>query len=189
MRRLFTLTPSSLYLMFIVLIWQALAILNTASAAEPEIAFAVKDGFVHCKLAQDGNPIVGAKVKILNAAFQPRYEGETDLSGLAIFPVPKDLMSVVIVELGERVSDPIWIQFREEGVKPELVQLTFGLLPCCKMTGADDWQSPPKSHFSGGSALASHFFGVVALLSTLCVGAIYVGRQAGRLTRKRKGIR
>ena len=172
-----------------VLVWLGPIVANSALAAEPEIAFGLKDGFIQCKLTQNGAPLGEVKLRIMDAAFRTRCEGETGASGVGLFPVPKESMFVVSVETGGRVSDPIWIRNGPDGLTPDEVQLTFGLLPCCQMYMTDPKNSYSHSQFAHSSGNDSRLVGVILLLSLIVAGAIYLGRTANKPLRGKKGMR
>jgi hypothetical protein len=141
----------------------------TVSAAEPEARFQRSNGFAQLKLTQNGKPVVGATVRARDITTFPFAEGATDRDGAADFPIPRGPGFIVEFTIGDRTSDPIWLQTTGNSLEPEAVLLSFGLHPCCRM--ADVAASPA----SPARAVASPGFAAFGFWGRLSVALVLLG--------------
>ncbi len=102
-------------------------------AGEPQVTFALKAGWVEFSARQDGKPIDGAILVILDERGGKIAEGETGPSGETAFPMPTGGASCIVeIKTGARTADPIRLVKTEAGVEPARVLLSYGLRPCCR---------------------------------------------------------
>ncbi len=101
-------------------------------AAEPQVTFALKAGWVDCSVRQDGKPIAGAVIQILDERGVKFAEGETGPGGETAFPMPAGSSCIVEIKTGERTADPIRLIKSDGGVEPARVLLSYGLRPLCR---------------------------------------------------------
>jgi hypothetical protein len=102
-------------------------------AAEPQVAFVVKDGWVEFTLTQDDKPVADAQVRVFTANGHTFGEGETGPQGRGEFPLPPDHSFRVEIKIGDRTADSILLTPIDDHVVPTNVLLSFGLAPCCKV--------------------------------------------------------
>lgn len=134
--------------------------------AEPQIAFVVADGWVTFKLQQDGQPVAGARVRVLDAQGRQFAEGETGPEGRGLFPLPPGASLMVEVKLGERTADLIRLTRTDDSLVPTQVLLSFGLRPCCR--GAKSLESPaPEAHPLARAAWPAGLGGVLIVIGTV----------------------
>lgn len=76
-------------------------------AAEPQVAFNLKDGWVEFVIRQDGRPVPNVIIRILNDGGNKFAEGETGPEGQTTFPPPPGSSFLVEIKAGERTADPI----------------------------------------------------------------------------------
>jgi hypothetical protein len=129
-------------------VWATLGILalvpaGVLQAAEPQARFTLKHGWVELILRQDGKPVPGAALRILDANTHQFSEGETNATGKTEFPLPRGPGFIAEITLGERTADPIWIERDKDGIEPEQVLLSFGLHPCCQMPAVETARPAP----------------------------------------------
>jgi hypothetical protein len=123
------------------------AIVAASPAAEPEVAFGVKDGWVEMTLTRDDRPVPDARIKVFDHQGGTFADGETGPDGRGEFPLPPgDSFRVEIVVEG-RTADPIPLTRVDDHVVPGRVLLSFGLSPCCKVPkrGRASGPEPPGS--------------------------------------------
>ena len=101
-------------------------------ASEPQVTFALKAGWVDCSVRQDGKPVDGAVIQILDERGVKFAEGETGPGGETAFPMPTGSSCIVEIKTGERTADPIRLIKTDGGVEPARVLLSYGLRPCCR---------------------------------------------------------
>ena len=112
-----------------------LAVTNLAlpsRAGEPQVTFALKAGWVDCSVRQDGKPVDGAVIQILDERGVKFAEGETGPGGETAFPMPTGSSCIVEIKTGEWTADPIRLLKTDGGVEPARVLLSYGLRPCCR---------------------------------------------------------
>lgn len=105
-------------------------------AAEPTVSFQVKKGWVSFALQQNGKP-VPAVVQVLDEHGRTFAEGETGQEDRGEFPLPAGSTFTIEIKVGSRTADPICLRRAEGGtsVEPGNVLLSFGLRPCCRVSG------------------------------------------------------
>jgi hypothetical protein len=101
-------------------------------SAEAQATFALKAGWVECSVRQDGKPVGGASLQILDERGVRFAEGETGPNGGTTFPFPAGSSCVVAIKTGKRSADPIRLLRTDCGVEPRRVLLSYGLQPCCR---------------------------------------------------------
>lgn len=105
---------------------------HLSTAAEPRVAFSVKDGWVELVMKQDGKPVADAVVLIHDDRGQSFGEGQTDENGEATFPQPRGESFVVEIKSGSEMADPVRLLNVDSGVEPSRVLLSYGLRACCR---------------------------------------------------------
>lgn len=110
----------------------ALGIATPVRAAEPRATFALQAGWVDLSVRQDGKPVAGAVIRILDERGMKFAEGETGALGETAFPMPPGASCTVEIKTGERTADPIRLVETGGGVEPARVLLSYGLRPCCR---------------------------------------------------------
>ncbi|MBU6217240.1 MAG: hypothetical protein KGR17_11610 [Acidobacteria bacterium] len=106
---------------------------SASNAAEPQAAFALKDGWVALAVTRDGVPVNEARIKVCDGQGQPFATGETGQEGRGEFPLPPGPSFTVEIKVGDRTADPIRLTHGSAGLFPSEVLLTFGLSPCCRV--------------------------------------------------------
>jgi hypothetical protein len=102
-------------------------------AAEPQVSFGVKDGWVEFTLTHDDKPVADAQVRVFTTNGHQFAEGETGPGGRGEFPLPTDHSFRVEIKIGDHTADPILLTPIDDHVVPTNVLLSFGLAPCCKV--------------------------------------------------------
>jgi hypothetical protein len=115
-----------------------------AKATEPQVAFAVNDGWIAFTLSHDEKPVANAKVRVLDTRGAVFAEGEPGPEGRGEFPMPPSRYFLVEIKVGERTADPILLTKRGSGVAPDSVLLSFGLHPCCRVVPARAGAGTPE---------------------------------------------
>lgn len=144
-----------------------------APAAEPTVAFAVKDGWVSLALTGADGPIADAQVEVYTAAGHRFAEGETGADGRGEFPLPPGPHCRVEIRIGDRRADSIRLTRTGDRLAPSNVLLSFGLAPCCRIPSgsaarADRSATGPLSGASDLTPLASQITGgLVCVLAGL----------------------
>ena len=113
-------------------------------AAEPQVAFAVQDGWVGVTVTQDDRPVVAAQVQVYAADGRRFADGETGAGGRSDFPLPPGPDFRVEIRVGDRWADPIRLTPVGDHVVPTNVLLSFGLAPCCRVPSRS-WPSDPPA--------------------------------------------
>lgn len=111
----------------------ALSLSATATASEPQVAFALKKGWLEFTLQQDGKPLSEAVVRVLDDQGTQFVEGETGASGRGSFPLNRGDTFFLEIKIGDRTADPITLHRTSDGISPDRVLLSFGLRPCCRV--------------------------------------------------------
>lgn len=116
-------------------------------AAEPRVAFSVKDGWVEFTLTHDDKPVADAQVRMFTTNGHKFAEGETGPGGRGEFPLPPGHSFRIEIKVGDRTADPILLTPIDDHVVPTNVLLSFGLAPCCKVPsrGTFGTESPGQS--------------------------------------------
>lgn len=109
-----------------------LAFCAATRAGEPQVAFALKGGWVKFTVTQDDKPVPDAVVRVFNAQGAEFAEGESGPSGRGQFPQPPDGMFRVEIKVQNRTADPIALTPVDGAIVPTNVLLSFGLAPCCR---------------------------------------------------------
>lgn len=128
-----------------------------ARAAEPQVAFVVKDGWVEFTLTSDDKPVPDAQVRVFDGQGGKFAEGETGPAGRGEFPLPPGHSFRVEIRIGDRTADPILLTPIDDHVVPTNVLLSFGLAPCCRvpsrggMFGSGGPDAPNTSRPAPGS--------------------------------------
>jgi len=162
-----------------------LGCLENARAAEPQIAFVVKEGWVDFTLKQDAEPVSDAQVKIFDQNGHKFAEGETGTDGHGTFPMPTGDLFIAEIQIGERTADPIRICRYGEGVEPDRVLLTFGLRPCCtaelrrKSRKLNDAGTPSETPLWANRMTLT----IIGSIAVSCLFAVFLTRL-----RSRRGI-
>ena len=110
-----------------------LATASPAHAAEPQVAFVVKGGWVEFGLTRDGKPVADAQVLVFDGQGGKLAEGESGPEGRGEFPLPTGNPFRVEIKVGNRNADPIRLTKVDDRVVPANVLLSFGLAPCCRV--------------------------------------------------------
>lgn len=116
-----------------------------APAAEPQAAFALKNGWGTLVLRQDGQPLADAIVEITDERGVKFGQGETDTGGQAEFPVPGGSSFLVEIKAQGRAADPIRLYKLDGGIAPGRVLLSYGLRPCCRFKSPREVASGPAA--------------------------------------------
>jgi hypothetical protein len=160
-----------------------LLFVSPVAAREPQIAFAVKDGWVEITVTHDDKPVADAQVRVITLSGHKFAEGETGPEGRGEFPLPPGTDFRVEIKVGDRNADPIRLTKIDDHVVPTNVLLSFGISPCCKlpsrgsMFGSGEKEvpipspqtSPPGSMpiwMQAGCAVAFTILGVFILLGS-----------------------
>jgi len=106
---------------------------SEAAAAEPQVSFVVKDGWVPFTLTRGDIPVPDATVRVYDAQGSMFGEGETGSEGRGEFPLPRGDLFRVEIKIGDRTADMIQLTKVEDRVVPSSVLLSFGLAPCCRV--------------------------------------------------------
>ena len=129
--------------------WTLMLVLGCAAhldAAEPQVAFTLKKGWVEFAVRREGKPVADALIQVLDERGNQFAEGETGPEGEASFPLPAGSFFTVEIKTGARTADPIRLFKTVEGVEPARVLLSYGLRPCCR-------SRPPYEPILCGNAL------------------------------------
>ena len=113
-------------------------------AAEPQAAFAFKDGWVEFAVRQDGQPVANALIQVIDERGTDFAQGETGEEGQAAFPLPRGSWFMVEIKTGNRSADPIRLYKMDEGIEPARVLLSYGLRPCCRFKSAPTAATDPR---------------------------------------------
>ncbi len=119
------------------------------NAAEPQVAFTLKKGWVGFAIEQDGKPVPSAIVRAFDEHGHNFAEGETGDEGRGEVPQPRGASFTIEIKVGKRVADPIRIRRAGKGVEPANVLLSFGLRPCCRVPSQGWSFKPPEPMPSG----------------------------------------
>lgn len=159
----------------------ALLAIGDLFAHEPQAAFALKGGWVECKVEQDGRPLGNAGLVILDGHGNKFADGETDDSGLGQFPAPAGASFTLEIKTGTKTSDPIRLLKVGSRIEPATVLLSYGLRPCCRgLVNRDtSWKAAGKVAPSGDELLY-WIVGAVAVCALL--GAVVFMRMPKRRT-------
>jgi hypothetical protein len=138
----------SFTLIKVLVIAAVVSFTTPADAAEPQVAFGVKNGWVEFTLMHDDKPVADAQVRVITTNGHTFAEGETGPQGRGEFPLPPGHSFRVENKIGDRTADPILLTPIDDHVVPTNVLLSFGLAPCCKV--------PSRGMFvSGGQEVPS----------------------------------
>jgi hypothetical protein len=122
-------------MMGLLLVWMTLA-------ADPTVAFTVEDGFVTARVKRDGQPIVGAILKVYDGGSgPPLVEGETGDDGQGLFVLPNNA-GLVGITIDGKECDLIPLKVDGNSITPPRVLLTFGTRPCCIVVTKADKEGP-----------------------------------------------
>jgi hypothetical protein len=152
-------------------------------AAEPQVAFAVKTGWLEFTLRQNGEPVPDATVLVFDEDGRQFAEGETGDQGRGQFPLPRGQAFHVEIKLGGRTADPIRLRRSGDGksVVPANVLLSFGLRPCCRVVPRSERveaQEPAPAPFA--SPLPVWLQGAVGMSFLLLGTAVLVLARGGK---------
>jgi hypothetical protein len=113
-------------------------------AAEPQVEFEVKDGWVEFVLTRDDKPVPDATVLVFDSGGNKFAEGETGAQGRGLFPLPPGAEFRVEFKVDGRNADMIRLAPVDGRVVPNRVLLSFGLAPCCR--------TPSRAAVAGSAA-------------------------------------
>jgi hypothetical protein len=117
-----------------------------APAAEPQVEFEVKDGWVEFVLTQDDKPVPDAVVQVYDGNGGKFAFGEPGAEGRGTFPLPSGPEFRVEIKVGGRTADLIRLTVTESRVTPDRVLLSFGLAPCCRVPSRGGFGSAPPAN-------------------------------------------
>lgn len=158
-----------------------MGVVDPGWASEPQVSFAVKQGWLDFLVEQDGAPLSDVRVQSYDSQGNRFAEGETGAKGRGNFPLPAGNRFLVELKIGERHADPIWLTRVGDNVVPNEVLLSFGLRPCCRASAL----RPSEATLPSESL--SPWFPLVSLAVLLLVGiklglAIFIAKHpAARL--------
>jgi hypothetical protein len=110
----------------------AAAVMAPSSAAEPQVRFAVEEGWVVFIVTRDDQPVRDAQVIVLDSTGWRFAEGDTGTTGTGLFPMPPGPEFTVEIRIDNRTAEPIRLTPDGDRVFPAAVLLSFGLSPCCR---------------------------------------------------------
>jgi hypothetical protein len=180
-----TTVRESFTLIRVLVIAVVVSFTTPADAAEPQVAFVVKDGWVEFALSQDDKPVPDAQVRVFTTNGHKFAEGETGPGGRGEFPLPPGHSFRVEIKIGDRTADPILLTPIDDHVVPTNVLLSFGLAPCCKVPsrgsgfGSGGREDPPTSSPTTSSGSIPIWAQVVCnvLFTALGVSIIWMSRR------------
>lgn len=157
---------------------------SPVAGGEPQVAFAVKDGWVEFTLTRDDKPLADAQVRVFTANGHTFAQGETGPEGRCEFPLPPGPDFRVEIKVGDRNADPIRLTKIDDYVVPTNVLLSFGLAPCCKVpsrgvfgSGGQEVPSTNPPVTSPGSIPIWAQVVCIVLFTTLGVSIIWMSRR------------
>lgn len=148
---------------------------GVGAAAEPQVDFSLKAGWVECGVTKDGEPVRDAVFHIISASGSKFAEGETDDRGQGQFPVPPGKWFIVEIKTGTRTADAIRLVHDSDGIQPAKVLLSYGLRPCCRVLAKKDATPKPAAVATGearsiwllaGTAFSALAFATIIILAT-----------------------